>query len=208
MKQRGFTLLELMITMGLLSFIGFLGFVAMRSSAVTMSVSDAKTTAQANVRDVIMVLANELQFGPKASTSAGNPSVHPIDITNGPTPDVGSEITFQVPLDVTGRKWSNPIQYRFMNEDADGNGQLGPGEDTDGDGVLTRCILRIEDRNGDGDVADSGEMRRIAAANDVSSLQFELVGDVVTITVTSTCAIKMGGGHVTTRITRQVYLMN
>ena len=57
----------------------------------------------------------------------------------------------------------------MVNEDDNGNGRLDPDEDENGDGVLTRRIVRLQD----------GESVPIASANTIDTVLFTLVKNKV-----------------------------
>jgi len=179
MQKEGFTLIELTIAMGIAVVVAVLGFAALQSSTRSMRMSNAMTTTQANVRNVLAAMIRELEL---AASEDDAPLVYAVAT---PTEEK-DEIVFQVPLDASGSNWSTPIIYRFVNEDENGDGRLDEGEDENGDGALTRRIVRIQD----------GEERPVGAANDLSFAQFELdaSGSMLTVRLTSTKRFTAGGG--------------
>lgn len=186
--NRGFTLIEVMISMIIMVVVGGLSFVATRTSMSSMAVSQAKERAQAEARDVVTAIAHELEMAPKTPGPSDPPlptGVNPVVITAGPTP----AITFQIPRDGTRTNWSRPITYGFVNEDINNNYRTDPGEDVNLDGILNRRIVRIEDRNRNGSTTDPGEVVTAAGTNNISACAFAQNGNIVTVTVTARAPI-------------------
>ena len=188
-RNKGFTLLEMTLAMALTVIVALLGLTALRTSIRTVALADAKDTVQRNLRDVLAEVTAEVQL---AASQDDAPTVYAIRTVG----EAQAEIVFQVPLDNAGANWSTPITYRFVNEDANGNGKLDEGEDADGDGALARHIARVQD-----DVT-----RVVAAANNVSQARFVLndTRKMLTVTLTASKLAGMGGapaeGSTTTRI--------
>jgi prepilin-type N-terminal cleavage/methylation domain-containing protein len=202
-RRGGFTLLELSMAVGILSIVAVLLFAAMASSASAVSTSEARRRAHTSVRDVTQVIQAELELAGKDDDPAVG--LTGLQVNNAGQPS----IVFQVPLDQTGDNWSTPITYRYVNEDANNNGILDAGEDTDANGVLTRHIERVQDANDDGDTDDPGEVRVLGAANDLSNVAFARNNDQVTVTVTASVAFGRGMQNQTqAAITKAVYLLN
>jgi len=205
-RTYGFTLIETVIATGVLSILLLMAYGAAEVTLSSTRVATAEMRAQTSVRATLEEIGRELELGAGLETAAGFNGVAPVRIfldgVEQPPGLGGDLIVFQIPLDATGAIWSTPIQYRFVNEDANGNGLLDPGEDAanpidpanDGndDGLLTRRIVREQDGNGDGDFDDPGERRVVGSANDVSAVQFQLgpTGDMVTITLSATTVIE------------------
>lgn len=196
--QSGFTLLEMMMTVAILVVVSALGLVAMRSSYSASDLASHQRDVQACVRDTLAALTAELQLSSKTTRAVDN-----VAALRAPTAD---EVVFQIPLDNTGKNWSAPITYQYVNEDLPGqdgkrNALLDAGEDTDGDGLLSRRVLRI-----------AGEEQSIfAAANSLSDVQFSLnsAGDILTITVTATKALDPKGTRLASATaTARVKLLN
>lgn len=208
-NTHGFTLLELMISIAVLAIICVLGVVALQSSANAMSAAASKSEVQGNLRDALTAMQRELELASKTSDDSLLPPLNEVTVNANPADRCPTEIVFQVPTDGTGLRWSQPIRFRFYNEDVDGNGVLSPGEDADGDRTLSRRLLRLEDLNGDGDTADATETRVVAGANNLSDVQFAVNDDVITVTL---AAEKHLDGRrdqpVTMSVTSQVYLQN
>ncbi len=185
MGAKGFTLVELVISMAILTIISVLGVVALRTSTTSVATAESKADVQDNIRDALASMARELQMAAKIADDSLTPPLVEVAVNANPAVGSPTELVFQTPLNGSGRSWSQVIRYRHVNEDANENGRLDEGEDLDGDGVLSRRILRIQDRNGDGDTTDDGERIPVGGANDLSNVQFARVGDIVTITLTA-----------------------
>ena len=197
--RHGFTLLEMSISMAILVVVSLLTFVVTTSTTSAIAVSQAKEMAQASVRNTLADMTSELALASKKTNAALAPPLQALTLVSS------TEILFQIPADSNGVVWSAPITYRFINEDVGANGgnaRLDSGEDTDGDGALSRHIERIQ-----------GETRRVVgAANDVSSVQFALnppTNDILTITVTATKATNNRRQDIiSATATSSVYLLN
>jgi prepilin-type N-terminal cleavage/methylation domain-containing protein len=176
MKSHGFTLLELVIALSITSIVGALAFVAMATSAQSAEIADAKAEAMDNVRNVMESMTRELEMASTRDNPGLDPPLEPITVvTNPDNPNFPVELVFQVPADPSGQTYSQPIRYRYFNEDTNGDGTLNSWEDADDDHILDRIIQRVQDINGDGDTDDDGEVRTVGAANNISGLQFQLV---------------------------------
>jgi prepilin-type N-terminal cleavage/methylation domain-containing protein len=171
----GFTLLELTMATAILSVISLLTLVVINSANSTVALSLAKDEVQASVRDVLIAMTMELELASKKSDPALTPALQALTVPNA------SNVVFQVPAGNTGTIYSQPITYTFVNEDANNNGLLNTGEDTNGDGALTRCVRRTQ----------AGATQTIGAANNLSGVQFALnaARDVLTITVSAAVAV-------------------
>lgn len=207
--RQGFTLLELLISMAILTVFMLLGGLAVQMSITSVDTAEAAGMVQAEVRNVLQAVSAELALSAKRGNDALTPPLQDVTITENPAPNAPIELVFQVPLDDVGRTWSNPIRYRFVTEDANGNARLDPGEDSNGNGRLDRCIERIQDRNGDGDADDPGERTVLAGANNLNDVRFARVGNEIVVTVEAT---RLPGRQrirpVTARVTGRVYLLN
>lgn len=209
MPTKGFTMLELTVSMGILSVVALLGMVAVRASASTVATTEALSQVQSCVRDTMRVLQNELQMSAKRSNPSLTPPLQTAQINANPAAGAPVELVFQTPVDLSGQRWSRTVRYRFIYEDANNNNRLDPNEDTDRNGVLTRCILRMQDRNGDGDTADPGEAAPIGGSNDFRDVAFARNGDVITITLTANRLVgTRRNWPVTATETARVYLLN
>ena len=212
MKNTGFTLLELIISLALLSVVSVLGFVVLSASASVMNLAATQTTVDAELRDVVNAMRGELQLASKTSNAALTPALAAIAVNANPVAGSPVELAFQIPRDASGTNWSTTIRYRFISEDANGNGRLDAGEDTDGDKVLTRRIVRIQDMNGNGSTADPGEIRTLGGCNDLSAVTFALDATRSIVTVTLNASRRVSNNTkrppVTASISTNIYLKN
>lgn len=209
MGKDGFTLTEVIVAVGLLSIIALLGFMAMTSSASSVNVAKARHDVQASLSNVMMEITAELQLAAKTPDPSLSPPLEAPAIVLDPGPVSPVELVFQIPADGSGRNWSAPVRLRYVNEDVNGNLRLDPGEDLDGDGVLSRRLVRIQDANGDGDTADPGEMRTLGAANNIANCQFAIDGNVVTVTLSASSLISgRAENPVQATLIRRIYLLN
>ena len=196
MKKDGMTLLELTIAMGMTVVVAVLGFIAVQTSGRSMAVATAQDKVQGNVRNVLAEITRELEL---AASVTNDPFVEALEVSHDQSQP---EVTFQIPLDTSGTNWSSPITYRYVNEDLNYNNKLDEGEDEDGDGLLTRRIIRIED----------GEERLIGGANDLSHVDFYLEpdGKVLQVMLTSTTQIDAAREYdrAESTVTSRILLLN
>lgn len=209
MPNRGFTLMELLIAVSLLTVIGALSMVAIQTSTQSMTTASAKAQLLDELRETMNAVTQELQHAAKTANPALAPPLQAVTVTENPVAGSPVQIAYQIPRDATGRNWSRPIILRHINEDLNGNGILDPGEDTNGDGVLTRRLIRLEDVDGDGNISPSTEIRPVGNANNLTNVQFVRNGDIITITLTAEKRVPPGSGATVTATTvGRVYLMN
>lgn len=207
--QGGFTLLEVTIVMAILSVFSLLGFVAITSATQATILADARTQVQSDLRQMVTLMADDLQMASKTPNPSLTPPLQAVRINRDIDANSPVEIVFQVPLDGSGNRWSRPIRYRFFNEDLNGNRRLDPGEDVDGDGALSRRILRLQDLNGDGTFDGPGETVMVGTANNISALDFAFNNDRITITATADRLVGTREDFpVTAAVTTTVYLLN
>ncbi|HNR33366.1 MAG TPA: prepilin-type N-terminal cleavage/methylation domain-containing protein [Candidatus Hydrogenedentes bacterium] len=166
MRKHGFTLIEVMVAMGVFSIVSLLGFIAIRSTYESQSLIAAQSEAQRELRDVMSTLTTDLELAyapPKAQSVINPEGVEPISLA----PD-GRSVRFYRPIpdaSIQGFTWTGPITFLFEHEDTDDNALLDPGEDANSDGMLTRRIVRQI-----GDVATP-----VGGANNLSAVEFELL---------------------------------
>ncbi|NUM54386.1 MAG: prepilin-type N-terminal cleavage/methylation domain-containing protein [Candidatus Hydrogenedentes bacterium] len=207
--RHGFTLMELMMVVAILAVISVLGIAALQTSGTALATASTKSLVQDNLRDVVASMKRELQLASKTPDDSLLPPLQAVAVNANPAPNCATEIVFQTPTDNTALRWTDPIRFRYYNEDANGNGILDAGEDSDGDGTLSRRILRLEDLDGDGDTNDPGEQTVVAGANNISDVQFVLNNNIVTITVTSQKLQGFDTSHpITATVTSDIYLQN
>jgi prepilin-type N-terminal cleavage/methylation domain-containing protein len=199
-RDAGFTLIEITVALSILVIVSLLMLMVTQSTTSAVVVSEAKEQAQASLRNALAEMTAELSAASKKTNASLTPALAAIKVVS-PT-----EVTFQVPVSASGLTWSAPITYRFMNEDVGPNGnnaRLDSGEDTNGDGALTRRIVRIQ----------GGKQSVIGTANDISNVVFTLnapQNDAVTITLTATKAVNNGRRRdlITATAANTVYLVN
>lgn len=192
MRNGGFTFVEVMLSLAMTSVVVLLGFMAIQSAAESVEVADATADTLQSLRNVMGMVTQELEM---ASSQDLEGLCAPIHVSESMP-----EVTFQVPLDDTGESWSDPITYLFENEDTDGDAQLDDGEDTNGDGVLTRRLVRLQ---GDTEMI-------LAAANNLHDVDFDLSDDgrMLTVTLVASQEIGMTGDKAESVITSSILLMN
>lgn len=166
MCNRGYSLLEVTVSTAILTVVSLLGLLVLQSSTESAQLANAKVDVQNNLRDTMVALTSELREGVTATTTeaTGAPeNLEPVAVSED-----GREIVFQAPEPAEGEEmfaYSTPVTFWLQNEDANGNGRLDGGEDTNEDGALTRRIVRSQD----------GEDRAVASARTIDDVQFELV---------------------------------
>ena len=178
-KRNGFTLIETMIVMGILSVVMGIIFVVVTASAQSMNTANAQAAVQQNVRDVMQALFLDLLAAGKENIPSANPPVQGVRIVQNPVPGSPWEIVFQTPVDDRAEGWTQPIRLRYVNEDANGNARLDPGEDLNENGVLDRHIIRIP--GGVGAVPTI-----VGNVNSISNATAQIVDGAVLITIEST----------------------
>lgn len=173
MDKRGYSLLEIMIAMSILSIISLLGYVMLVSSTESAQLARAKAEVQANLRDVMAELTSELREAYTERTVNAAPPIAPEDTEAIAVTEDGESVTFQVPEptgDPNRVQSSAPITFTLQMEDTyqsetGFNAVLDGGEDANDDGVLTRRIVRIQ----------GNEERPIGGANNISACTFQLL---------------------------------
>lgn len=171
LQQRGFTLLELSVSMALLTVVSLLAFYALAGATDSATLSQAKSELQSNLRDTMDALIDEVNVAYTDRIWKGEPQTLPVGL-NGPitVSEDGTSVSFQrpVPKDVGIPNASTPIIVRFENEDLGGttaNGVLDTGEDANGDGSLTRRLIRVQ----------NGQVTPLGSSNNISRVRFELL---------------------------------
>jgi len=209
MSNNGHTMVEVMLAMSILTIVSLLGFLVIQASASSAQLANAKVDVQNNLRDSMAVLATELREGVTAPTTEATgapPDLFPVAVSNE-----GKQITFQVPESTTGEElyaYSTPITFWLQNEDANGNGRLDEGEDTNEDGVLTRRIVRTQD----------GEDTAVAGAQNIDQATFTLLehqaggnDELTTVRITLSGSKRYGAGEgklVSAEMTSNIRLVN
>jgi len=163
MRKTGYTLIEVSVSMALLSIISLLGFVTLKSSTESAALAQAKAEVQASLRDVMGALTSELRAA--YTQRSVNHGLAPEEAASIEIDEDAQSVTFMVPVPggppdlVTN---STPITFRWEYEDTvNSNGMLDEGEDANQDDMLTRRITR---QQGD-TVAVLGGANEISGAN-------------------------------------------
>ena len=154
MNIRGFTLIEVTISMGILSIIALLSFIVLQSTTESTQLADAKSRVQSDLRDVMSAITTEVQSA--YTDRLVDRTLAPKDAESISVNEEGDGITFQVPVLVNAHRivdTSTPITIQHMQADT---------QPTPGTG---RPVLRIQD----------GNEFIIAAAQSITSLEFELL---------------------------------
>lgn len=170
MNQKGFTLVEMLISMTILSVVSLLGFIAIRSSYESQTLIEAQGEVQSDLQNVMAALHADLElaYAEPRIDSVNNPEgVEPIQVSTD-----GKTVTFFRPApdgSAQGFQWQGPITLQVLDEDVDdgsgGNAKLDPGEDVNGDGMLNRQVLRVF----------GGDETPLGGANNIADVQFELL---------------------------------
>ena len=208
----GFTLIELLVYAAIFSVVGLMAAVTVTGISRTIQTSSAQSELIANLQQLIWSVTSELEM---ASASDRGLTADALTVTNDgaavafDTP--GNEVTFQLPLDLQGLNWTAPIQYNFVNEDDNANGILDENEDTNGDGLLTRQLQRVD--------TDTGNVTVIGDAGELASVQFQVNedNDILIVTMQASSAVmgsRFKSGTETrtiqagSQVTRRIYLAN
>lgn len=170
-RNFGMTLIEVMISAGLLSVVSLLSFLALQSSVKSTSLAFAQNQIDSALRDTYNELTNLVkQAYSEVSTNVtppiAPPGAEPIQVINN-----GRGIRFFLPVRVNTPAFfqsSEPIVITHENEDvAHSNAILDPGEDTNNDGSLNRRLI----------VQRGNISRVIGGANCISNVRFQLIPD-------------------------------
>ncbi len=167
-QRKGYTLVEVMVSMGILSIISLLGYVAINSSVESAQVTDTKAGVQAGLRDAMNTLVGEVRTA--YTNRVIDSDAAPEDVEMITVGEGGTSLVFQVPS-VTGESpipaASSSININWENEDTGGgeaNGILDAGEDANDDGALTRRLVRTQDAT----------VEYLGSANNISGVLFTL----------------------------------
>lgn len=172
MKVGGFTLVEILVSMTILSVVSLLGFIAIRSSYESQTLIEAQGEIQSDLRNVMAALHADLELAyaqPKMISVNDPEGVEPIRVSTD-----GKTVTYFRPVpdnSAQGFQWQGPFTLQFLDEDLDdgsgGNARLDSGEDANGDGMLNRQILRVF----------GGDETPLGGANNIADVQFELIAN-------------------------------
>ncbi len=209
MNRSGFTLIEMMISLAVGMVVVMLSYLAFSSSHEAVRLNSNMAALQSDSRNAMRALGKEVQLAVKRPEAglALPAGAKELTITAGNP----GELTFVVPTDNTGAAFSNVVTVRFESEDKPdasvengefGNARLDPGEDTNGDGMLTRQLVLIQD----------GRRRVLGSANSLANVTFGLSEDGSRLLVNMTAAVHMavgGGGRLLRYDSNSaVFLMN
>ena len=207
MGTAGFTLLELTMSVVLIVFVSALGFVAVQTTADSVTTTQVQTQLQGEARSIIISLSREVE--PAVQPVLAGEEVLPPNVEGLQVLDGGRTLRFQTPTNALFTTFSAPITIAYENEDlADaesgspiGNAVLDDGEDTNEDGALTRRLVRRQ----------GGATEVLGAGNSVADVRFELQenGDVLRVTLLLTTP--MGNERdrlIRYQIQEDIYLMN
>ena len=207
----GFSLVELMIAVAILSIVSVLGWIALQTSTQQTALATAQSAVQQDVRAVAMLIGEELEVASASDRETLDPAVTGVKINAPCKADSGglvenggipceTEVVVEIPPEVDGAPWRK-VRIRYVNEDEDSDGELDSGEDLNYDGRLNRGFFRIEDRDGDGSVSQSGDMVLLGATNNIIAGSFTLSVDKQVITVRLTAERTIGGSYVEDEVT-------
>jgi len=170
MGKNGYSLLELLITMTIMTVVSALWMTASVSSTKWSAVTQTQAEIHADLRATMAAITLEARSAySRRLVDGGGAPEGTIAVT---VSDSGDELSFQVPVpletaDMFGA--SSLITYQFENED-ESDSELGPnamldeGEDENTDGSLTRRVVRTQD----------GSTIFVGSATNISSVLFEL----------------------------------
>ena len=208
MRQAGFTLIEMMISVAIVLVVSMLGYIAFSSSYEAIDLNQRMGTLQGDCRDAMRALSDEAQLAVKRAAAG---QVLPAGARElRVNPGNRREITYVVPTADDGTAFSTVRTIRFESEDLPaaglengefGNGRLDPGEDTDGNGRLTRQLVLI-----------NGIQRRVlGSATTLANVAFDLSADgsCLVVTMTAVTPIAQDSARMLRVDTEStIYLMN
>ena len=211
-RNAGFTLLELTVSVVLLTVIGLLGYIASSGSLKAVDLNEKMTTLQEELRSTMRALSDEVQPAVKKARDGFELPTGAQELKVGSTANATS-ITFTVPTDMTGTHFSGVMTIRHESEDVTdaslgpgyyGNAALDPGEDTNGDGVLNRRLVLIR---------PDGSRQALGGGNHLARVVFNLSADGSMLNVIMCATMQVETGRSQTRILRHwltsnIYLMN
>lgn len=179
-NRHGFTLVETMITITLLSAMFAITGTVMVRMAGSWRAQQAYTQVTGALRDATLALSSEIEAAAFEDNSTIAPPIKGLSLDKS-----GTSVSYQVPLSLDGKTWSNVIVIRLRSEDRNMNLQLDKGEDEDGNGFLDRVIERLEDLDGDGAYKSPGETRILAKGIDKLTFKREENSRKISVIVTS-----------------------
>jgi prepilin-type N-terminal cleavage/methylation domain-containing protein len=208
----GFTLLELSVSLVLITVLCLLGFLASSGSLKSVDLTKRMTTLQEELRSTMRALSDEVQPAVKRARAGLElpTGAQELKIVNTSSPKA---ISYVVPTDMTGTHFSGVTTIQFESEDLPatgiengqyGNGVLDSGEDTNADGLLTRRLVIIQ---------PNGTKTVIGGSNHLANVTFGLSDDGSMLEVTMVATMRQETGDSAYRmllytLTSNIYLMN
>ncbi len=208
----GFTLVELSVSLVLLTIVSLMGFIASYSSMKSVDLTQRMTLLQEELRSTMRALSDQVQSAVKPARAGFElpTGAQAIKIVNTANPKA---ITFVVPTDMTGTKFSGVMTIQHETEDLPatglengnyGNAILDAGEDTNGDGILNRRLVLI---------LPDGTRRVLGDSNHLARVAFNLSADgsMLGVTMCATMLIENGKSQprlLVNWLTSNIYLMN
>ncbi len=209
-RNAGFTLIELSISVVLLTVVTLLGFIASNSSLKANDLNRRMTTLQEDVRSTMRALSDNVQRAvrrppPGVLLPSNAQELQIVD------PENPVAVSFVLPSDLTGLSFTDPITIQFETEDRPatgvdggqfGNGQLDAGEDTNRDGVLNRRLVMVR---------SDGSRRILGGSNNLANVAFSLSDDgtMLGATITATMRLETGKSRMLRySLTTNIFLMN
>ena len=109
-NKSGFTLIEVMISMALITVVSALGLVAMQSSTNAINLNQALALIQQDARDAVMAISQETEFAVKQAPTGQS---LPLGVTGASVANDGNSFTYQVPTNSNFTAFSSPITLSF-----------------------------------------------------------------------------------------------
>lgn len=182
-----------MISLAVGMVVVMLSYIAFSSGYEAVRLTNSLAALQSDSRNAMRALGREVQLAVKRPEAGLILPAGAIGLEV--SADNPGEITFVVPTDDTGTTFSSVVTIRFESEDAPvttlengefGNARLDPGEDTNGDGMLTRQLVLLRD----------GQRSVLGSANSLADVTFGLSedGSRLLVNMTATAHMAAGGG--------------
>jgi len=197
-----------MISVAIVLVVSMLGYIAFSSSYEAIDLNQRMGALQADCRDAMRALSDEAQMAVKRAAPGQVLPAGAQDLRVNPGNP--REITYVVPTANDGTAFSPVRTIRFESEDLPaaglengefGNGRLDPGEDTGGNGRLTRQLVLI-----------NGIQRRVlGSATPLANVAFDLPADgsCLVVTMTAVTPIAQDSARMLRVDTEStIYLMN
>ena len=209
-NNHGFTLLELTMAVAILSVVSMMSLMAIMSTTESTQLTATMSSCHSEARAVLSALSRELELSATSSDEDLSPALQAITLAEEPPEGAQWELTFQVPVDPVAGLWSEPITYRYMNEDLNGNALLDAGEDTDEDGRLSRHLLRMQTVDGVPQITLLAAARNISRLDLVPLIDEEGVPQRLSVLVACSTnpSGEAEGSLISTRLSGNIYLSN